>query len=811
MTWKSFLAYFGLSSVFLFWRVDSFLKDLFVAPLYFVVPMGLGLLFARSCGAGRMCGIWMTRAQIVLCATVLGLVFQTTLYQAMERFNLLLPLWPLLYPTALFTSLLGFYLMRDLLPIDPNVKPDLMTFAALAPLAMVMYGFYFLQFTEYPLRDIFQEVHFMKGALELARFQILNPFTADSYIPVQQVHLGLLHYWYGYNLLNSQWILPIYCFLFQYGSLHCFISAIVERPMPRAIALGLCIISLQNMFSPTNGDLLFSFTLLLFSLLAKQNPSVLNVWGQMGMVVTLGVLVGLAYQVVPVQETYLYVLPLYALAPMSGRILSAPVRDFLWLGFLTLVGVILHAAQALLYLATILLSYAVFALVMNWAVSERAALRKTVFPLSITLTGGVLVIVIYNLLIGLEQNPTAQLVRMGEWILGKEITGAEGFRNTLFEWVRLATPGLHILGLTLLFIVHHVVRKGLFPEVLERREAPYSIASWDLILFYCLVSAGLVLLGFSGFPYFHRMLYFPVVFGSVAVALMLDLLLQHSIRGARKHVMLAPALVLLIYTLLSASYLYRATDEEGMVVNPYLLQISPLPGAALVTMAMLTLSAGILRKRMIVSLLACLAVAVALVTDKMSIKTMFYKYTYGDVWPQPPVLSHYTTNELSVNEIIGAYPANSILYSDPYTLGIIKAITGLNGLYTFANLGVMKTVYEEAIKHSLRQIEKVGLGNRVPKEAFLSQLEEFVVLHRGATPEIRYIYERKLDQQLDRHALQKNIIVILNAHRTFFWTKGEASYFPEKATFPKSFIDNLETLFEIVYNIDDELLILRIR
>lgn len=37
------VVYYGLTSIFLFWKIDSLLKDVLVAPLYFVVPTGVGL------------------------------------------------------------------------------------------------------------------------------------------------------------------------------------------------------------------------------------------------------------------------------------------------------------------------------------------------------------------------------------------------------------------------------------------------------------------------------------------------------------------------------------------------------------------------------------------------------------------------------------------------------------------------------------------------------------------------------------------------------------------------------------------------
>ncbi len=171
---KAVLGYFLLTTVFLFWHVASFLKDLFVAPLYFLVPLGIGLLFFSTFKAGKQLLAWMTRAQLVLCSLFFGFALLTILYQQLERFDLLRSSFLYVYPTVLLFSLSGFYLRRDLLAAEAGLKSHLKTLLVLSPLFVTMYYFFFLQFTAFPLRDIYQEIHFMKGALEFSRFHILG-------------------------------------------------------------------------------------------------------------------------------------------------------------------------------------------------------------------------------------------------------------------------------------------------------------------------------------------------------------------------------------------------------------------------------------------------------------------------------------------------------------------------------------------------------------------------------------------------------------------------------------------------------------
>ncbi|MFO0768020.1 MAG: hypothetical protein U0231_14800 [Nitrospiraceae bacterium] len=78
-----------------------------------------------------------------------------------------------------------------------------------------------------------------------------------------QVQLGMLH---GCSISISQWPLPPLNAAIRIAALYCFWRTVAPGVYSRMIALGLSMIALQNLFSPTNGDLLFSLCLLFMSL-----------------------------------------------------------------------------------------------------------------------------------------------------------------------------------------------------------------------------------------------------------------------------------------------------------------------------------------------------------------------------------------------------------------------------------------------------------------------------------------------------------------------------------------------------------------
>lgn len=259
------LWYLGGAAFFCLLPAAHPVTDVAVAPLFLLVPVGWGLAYLSVCGH-RWRMPEFSLPYLYLSAFLFGVVARTLVYQVFERSGWLQTLYGIMFPLDLFLSWWGWIRWRESMSFRPRSPQEWWLVGGLLSLVLVLYSFYYLKFTQFPLRDIFQETHFMKGAVELARFHILNPYTADSYIPMLQVQLGMLHGWYGFDLLISQWLLPPLNAAIRIAALYCFWRTVAPGVYSRMIALGLSMIALQNLFSPTNGDLLFSLCLLFMSL-----------------------------------------------------------------------------------------------------------------------------------------------------------------------------------------------------------------------------------------------------------------------------------------------------------------------------------------------------------------------------------------------------------------------------------------------------------------------------------------------------------------------------------------------------------------
>ena len=151
--------------------------------------------------------------------------------------------------------------------------------------------------------------------------------------------------------------------------------------------------------------------------------------------------------------------------------------------------------------------------------------------------------------------------------------------------------------------------------------------------------------------------------------------------------------------------------------------------------------------------------------------------------------------------------------SDPYTLSIVQAQTGLNGLYTFSNLGVMREEYRHSLRRILRSIRDRIAKNQVGgNDEILEGIMEFITQYPGALPETQYVFQKRIGRSLNRQEIKDSLVIILNAERTFQWMDGKEDYFPW--TNDRSItmdVGKIAKSFELIQNVDDKVFALRLR
>jgi hypothetical protein len=845
-------SYYALTYVLHFWRFESFLKDVLVAPLYFLVPTGFGLLiFSIFCTHQKILKS-VTRLQLILSSTFLGFVLISLAYTELNNDNKLPGVFFAAYPFFNLFSLLGFYQTREVLEIDDSFWSLIKTILLVLPISCAAYYFHYVHFSPFPLRDIFQEVHFMKGALEFSNFQIINIATGDSYIALLQVHSGLLNHFFAYNLINSQWILLAYLFLFGILCYYCFLSSFIENRFMLNVTLGLATLSI--IFSNSNNEYLLGLTLVFFAVLVSKNKERTKAAPVFLELVVLCVLSIIFYlnRMPTYPRTALPHLVFYLLFMLLLSYFDFDrVLPLVFAALLMLIAPPYHRAASL-YIPLMLLLYGIYFVSFQWrridtSESKRTLLRKVVLYSIIVPPAGVAVSI---LIAYVWPSSHLHLTRALDWIclamVGQTTAMNQGIVATAAAWLKLAPPIFHLLFLLLiikLFKERHTALAHLHIE-----------SNLSYIIFCWLASGIFIIFYFSPLPNIHRMIPFPILMLFALMAFLLKFCWDSYARAGdySRSVLLVPGFAI-AYTLI-ARLLYDVPWRYPDVKSPYVAALFPITEIGIATMLVILLTLILRQKMSLAAVFTLVVLSLGLMVDRFNLIAKLYGPSYGYVSHEPTVISHYSLLDLRTAERLRPHFYEShgyVLMSDPYTLGILEARTGINGFYSFSNLGLMSESYKNDIRAILRtafpDIDSCrGQPNRHAIEAVVSKrdekvsgdilaqpdyetknrqvlrmLAEFIIKNRGAYPEAEYALQTKLRLPFYPQAaecdsrwiefIKDRMLWVIN-EKTIRWAYGQDSYYPMNGAFTENYVDKyIAPYFKIVLNVGNKIFVLKLR
>jgi hypothetical protein len=823
------LFYYSITYIFFFWRIDSFAKDLIIAPLFFMVPTGFGLLLFSIFKMHKKLLKFLTATQVALTASFLGFVFITLLYMQLNVMQSLPSVFPFLYPALNLLSLHGFYNTREILQINDTFKSSLKTIAILSPLFFITYYFHFVHFSPFPLRDIFQDVHFMKGALELSKHYIINIATGDSYIPLLQVNWGVLNYFYNYNLINSQWILPIYAFFFNYLCLKCFYSSIIKDRFILTFALGFAIIFPVQIFAVQNHYFMISFALLLFSILVNKNKDCTKAMPVALELIWLSVLFLMLYfsrKIPSASETFFPYLFYYFIFMLSISFFN--LNKLLPVAFVILMLFIsptIHRSAAML-IPLILVLYVIYFLNFQWLTINNDRIKYSFFKKLIKY--GIICISL-GILVGFliaENWPSANTFVKSFSDPIYFLMGGDGdyypigFIGIMSEWFRIASPVVYVLFLLLSITIFVKVKAGHITGLIE--------SDISYINFYFISILFLSVVFFAPIPHMHRVIPFITVIFFLCMAYMLKKIYQDIyLNGDTRAAKIIIPIVILTYTLI-AKYIYDMPWKyEYTGKPPYLSELFPIPeiGVVIILLSLFFLMRTHKKKSYIAWSMVVVIIISGAAIDRFKMVTKLYENSYGNDFPEPKVISHYSIVEFNAAKHLGSLIDRSgsklwVMISDPYTLGIFEAVTGTNGFYTFSNLGVMKKEYKEKLKVIFRNIfpplkdfstkSTINIDKNKIKNTLLL-LTDFYEKNIGAMPEAQYFLYSRFGQQLNADFFNKQLVWIVN-EKTIKWAYEDVGYYPQNNKIPNAYIkDYILPYFNVILNYDNRIFALTLK
>ena len=325
-------------------------------------------------------------------------------------------------------------------------------------------------------------------------------------------------------------------------------------------------------------------------------------------------------------------------------------------------------------------------------------------------------------------------------IVGERISENEGLKAATAEWFRFVPFAVH--GLLMLLAA------GLFLKRRDSRNMKLLEYELNPLLFVLVSFLLLMVFYYSPLPRIHRLLPFPSLLFIGLTALLFKYYYEgYSLTGRQPaRTFIIPA-AMLIYTL-AAQALYRIPMKDGDI-SAYVKALSPLAGILIALMLIAFATLIFVRRKTTALILALALIFSGVMVDKFNIMAKLYFNSYGRDLPASRVIAHYTRLELdTAGDLDNMLDSpKTILFSDPFTLGIFEARTGINGYYTFENLGqFMLPVYVKDIRATLREAfpqdkaDKAFASGKAGR--IIERLDDFARRHKGAMPEARYALHR---------------------------------------------------------------------
>lgn len=718
-------------------------RTLIAAPLYFLLPMGLGLLTLswRRDVVAALGG----RVIVLVWSYFVGLMFVTTLFVAREHGAIWQGETGYWFALICVASLTGFFRQRNLFVYDAAARSAVFGLLCLAPFFFFAYGIQYFLFSDYPYTDLFQFGHLLKGAGEFALFDRLNPFNASSYAPVIQVLLGLEARFFGLDQFFAMWVIPVPAFILRYLVCYSLARQIVPDKRGQIFLAGGILILIGGLV-PTNGDLAALGSMLLLSLILQRTPRSLTrppSWA-----LALFPFVGMLLGVLAARNSILMYMALMLLALFVAMTVQSPGRVLERLILMALL------AYVLVPLHRSILLFVVLAVLIGWlyAYSRSGIHPRWRFPVSIAYYGLPSLALLLSLFIlwrhGMGEDVQFGLLSLADKlfhaVIGSSVINNQeamlglGGTVALFEtarsvgWVLVLTGGSVFLA---------GWGRKVFSSQKSRITANRHILHVSPRLAWVLGMVVVVVI-LAGVPFVYRAAFFPVL---LLCIFCLPALISLKPATTRYWGWMATLYVLI------AVFAYGLFGRG--ISDPYIASyrlFGFLFGLAIVCLGVLVaMRFGRVGKNIWAVPLLMLAL---LAWDKETARVYFKHYAYG----YPPLgmsatpVSHLTAEDFNAAAWLTRYTEDVYVLSDPITMSNMRALTGKNSVVSYSNLDTMPESARNMLKDILRVSfsEDATPGVKMDKGCIDETAVRGYMVSSGNSSEINYVLMRRLRPEL---------------------------------------------------------------
>ncbi|WP_456684485.1 hypothetical protein [Bradyrhizobium sp. P5_C11_2] len=681
--------------------------------LFFLIQLGTGFSILAIAPA-KLVDMWrLTKSQFIVLGFTVGASATGILLGLLSLF--ISGIW-LQFAIMVAVSCFGFAWSW------PNWRPDVGERRAAAawcilslPIALMTWWWTFGAFSSFPYGDIGADVHWMKTAQEYADSGVINPYAAQSYVDLRSALAGALAGTLGLDLLRFSWTYRFFSVLFFLLAFYAFVQGIFVDSLRKWIAFFFAATG-NAVVLMTNGSLAVVSSVVFLGVLMGNADRKANGLS-MGSAVLLTAGAGATLLLVFAVNNNTFTLALLMAGLLVLRIPSIPDRyaGISFLGCIWPATLLLAHRGSYLFVPTVmagwLLYLAIMQMVSVWPSRSIATLRLLSLALPSVIAGIVVCVagMRFGYIPSMSANETFSSIT--GLILDRKIEGGEelflgaGPQVAVIELGRAIGPLFSIciaLGVAWWWMTRPVFRDP--SGAIKTPTESFLVLVWSWI-----AGCGLSLAVLSGFPFLYRAsAIILALFTITATETFCQLLIDPFPSSPRRRALVATAVALLAAILVVTIYAFAWRTDLPFAGYQAFLRPTEFAGVVLLmALALLTLAGS--RPIYICALVGVMGLGVAV--DRAGLSGMTRSYSYGALPDSATVVSHYNADDLEVARWLHDNLRKGIILSDPYTLGMIQAITGAPAAYLFSNLDTVNGAVakrSKSVLHAILQPAEAG-------------------------------------------------------------------------------------------------------
>ena len=695
------------------------MNTIFLTSLFFVLSLGFGLFVLALASVSVLEASRLSRLQIVTLGITIGGPSVGTFSQIL---SLTVPSLKVDTVIVSLISVAGFLLTRNILrPHGKDWGEIALAASASLPISFMTWWWSFGAYSHYPFGDLGADVHWLKIAREYADTGSINPFASQSYIDLRTALAGMLAGNFNLDLLQFNWVYRYFSILCILLFLYALMDAIFRDQLRKWFAFLFAAFT-NTLGLLTNGSLALTSSFVFLGALIgtdataerqeRRTASILVVTGSASLSILMAFVLNNNALMLALLIATSLIINILNRVNIARDLASQAFVSFVWSMALVL------AHRGAYFFVPIAIGGWLFYIGVFRIVSKSAgASIKLLWCLALTLPLICAAVLAGVLAARLGHLPAANAYTyfsyVTQFVVGKSIEPGDdiilgvGPEAAIIETGRALGP-LFTIGAGLMMLWCYTTSRSTHSNQITAPSIQNRKSSLLLLLWSWILGCAICVAVLSGFPFLYRTAFFiSPIYAITATQLLVMLFVDPSPPLYKRRRLVASIVAAVVTILIVGVYSYNwGSDLPYSRFQPMLRPLE-LTGVTLTIFATaMTFTRS--PRLQILGLAAVICLGVAL--DRVGVSVFFKAYSYGPLPDGTMVISHYDKSDLKTAHWLRNQMHNFLVVSDPYTMGLVQAVTGAPGIYLFSNLD---TVNEASAK----QVKRILSGITEPTDA----------------------------------------------------------------------------------------------